>query len=321
MRKAGARMEQHSIRLREVVDRIGLQPVRLSEDYEEKELIDPNVNRPGLQLTGFYNFFNRHRVQLIGKIETAYLSQFSTVVVRDKFEALMSKHIPAVVVCHDMGIREECLEMADRYDINVFRTERDTSETFAAMQSILRESLAPRITRHGVFVEIYGEGVLIQGDSGVGKSEAAIELIKRGHRLIADDAVEIKRISTDALVGSAPELIRYYIELRGIGIIDVRQIFGTGAVKMSDRIELVVTLENWEDGRPYDRLGGDEQYTEILGVKVPCMTIPVRPGRNLAVILEVAAMNNRHKKMGYNTTEELIRRMDSHFVKSVGETE
>ncbi|MBQ3405114.1 MAG: HPr(Ser) kinase/phosphatase [Oscillospiraceae bacterium] len=314
-------MGQNSIKLKEVVERLGLQPVRLSEDFETKELIDPNVNRPGLQLTGFYSFFNRHRVQLIGKIETAYLSQFSTMVVRDKFEDLMSKHIPAVVVCHEMGVRSECLEMAERYDINVFRTDRDTSETYAAMQSILRESLAPSITRHGVFVEIYGEGVLILGDSGVGKSEAAIELIKRGHRLIADDAVEIKRISADALVGSSPELIRYYIELRGIGVIDVRQIFGTGAVKMSDRIELVVTLENWEEGKPYNRLGGDEQYMDILGVKIPCMTIPVRPGRNLAVILEVAAMNNRHKKMGYNTAEELIRRMDSHFDNNFGEIE
>ena len=218
--------------------------------------------------------------------------------------------ISALILCHDTQPMPELMELAEKYDRNLLSTKEDTSTFMADLISMLRNAMAPRVTLHGVLVEIYGEGVLIMGDSGVGKSETALELIKRGHRLIADDAVEIRRISRETLIGTAPELIRYYMELRGIGVINARHIFGVGAVKPESNVDLVVNFELWDDDKAYDRLGLETEYTSILGVNVPCVTIPVRPGRNLAVILELAAMNNRQKKMGYNAAVTLAQEHD-----------
>ncbi|MBR7082261.1 MAG: HPr(Ser) kinase/phosphatase [Oscillospiraceae bacterium] len=308
-------MEQYNVKLSTLCDQMKFQIVRKSVDYDDLKIYSTVINRPGIQLAGFYDLFDNNRLQLIGKIETAYLERFPPEVRRSKFEMLFSKKIPAIVICHDVEMLPECVEMAEKYDITVFKTNRDTSELLAAMIIYLKDCLAPRITRHGVFVEVYGEGILMLGESGVGKSEAAIELLKRGHRLIADDAVEIKKIGSSSLVGSAAEHIRYYMELRGIGIIDVRRIFGTGSVKISEKIDLVVNLEAWKDDLTYDRLGIEQQYTDILGVSVPFLSIPVKPGRNLAVILEVAAMNNRQKKMGFNAAREFTEQLDDFFDK------
>ena len=305
--------QAHSVKLKTIAEQLHFQIVRESADYEHIEISNVNLNRPGLLLAGYCDYFDDDRIQLIGLIETAYLQQFTPEERLARFENLMAKKIPALIICHDVETMPECLEMAEKYDITLFKTNTDTSELMANLIGFLREQLAPRITRHGVLVEIYGEGVLLLGESGVGKSEAAIELVKRGHRLIADDAVEIKRIDSRTLQGTAPELIRYYIELRGIGVIDLRRIFGSGAVKLHETIDLVINIESWQEGMTYDRLGANEQYTNILGVDVPFLTIPIKPGRNLAVILEVAAMNNRQKKMGYNSAKEFTDRINHHF--------
>ncbi len=307
-------MEQsYSASVKKMSERMKLEVVRASTDFDNAVIKVAALHRAGLQLTGFYDFFDPERIQVIGLSEAAYLEQFSKKERRAKFNQLMEQQIPALLLTHGVEATEECLESAEKYDIPVLRSMVDTSQITANIVGYLRSEMAPRITRHGVFVEVYGEGLLILGESGVGKSEAAVELIKRGHRLIADDAVEIKRVGTGQLIGSAPDLIRYYIELRGIGVIDVRRIFGAGAVKLSDKIDIVVHLEAWKDGYTYDRLGANEQYTSILGVDVPFVKIPVTPGRNLAVILEVAAMNNRQKKMGYNSAKEFTERINQHF--------
>ena len=242
-------------------------------------------------------------------METTYVESFEPKQRFEIFERLFATGIPAMIVSRNMDIFPECMEAAKKYNVPLLRTNEFTSTIINAIVASLKVSLAPRITLHGVLIEIYGEGVLLLGDSGVGKSETAIELVKRGHRLIADDAVEIKRVSDKTLVGTSPDVIRYFIELRGIGIVDVRRIFGVGSVKLTEKIELVINLENWEEGKQYDRLGLDGQTTSILDIRVPSLTIPVKPGRNLAVIIEVAAMNNRYKKMGYNAAKELQERM------------
>ncbi|MEG2377257.1 MAG: HPr(Ser) kinase/phosphatase, partial [Clostridia bacterium] len=228
-------------------------------------------------------------------------------------ERLLKENIPMIVITRGMELSEEFIEIAKRNDTPILRTEEQTSNFMAAIIAYLNVCLAPRITRHGVLVEVYGEGLLLLGESGVGKSETAIELVKRGHRLIADDAVELKRVSAKTLVGNAPEIIRHFIELRGIGVVDVRRIFGMGAIKPTEKVDLIINLEVWQDAKHYDRLGMDSEYTTILGVSIPSLTVPVKPGRNLAVILEVAAMNNRHKKMGYNAAQELTQRINEHF--------
>jgi HPr kinase/phosphorylase len=265
-----------------------------------------------MQLTGFYDYFDARRMQIIGRVETTYLETLSLEDREKAFEKFMEYPIAGLVICHECAPFEECIEAAKKYDRNVFITEQDTSEFMALLIAKLHRHLAPRITRHGVLVEVYGEGVLITGESGMGKSETALELVKRGHRLIADDAVEIKIVGRDSLVGSAPELIRYYMELRGIGIINVRHIYGVGAVKPETSIDLVVHLEPWDEKKAYDRLGLTDETTEILGVVRPLITIPVMPGRNLAVIMELAAMNNRQKKMGFNAAETLAGEIDAH---------
>ena len=301
---------KYSVKLSALAEEHMLTPVYLPDDYESKEIITPEVSRPGLQLSGFYQYFDETRIQIMGRVETAYLDCLHPIDRRRCFQSLMMRHIPALVVCHRRVPHEETLEMARQYEVPVFTTDTPTSEFMSHLIDSLNYHLAPREIRHGVLVEVHGEGILILGESGIGKSETALELIKRGHRLIADDAVEIKRTSHKTLLGSPLEMTRYFMELRGIGIINVRYIYGVGAVKPSENIDLVVTLESWETETPIDRLGIDTEEIEILDTRVPHVRIPVRPGRNLAVILELAAMNNRQKKMGYNSAIELVDRHD-----------
>lgn len=307
-------MEQtYSVKLKTLAEDTDLQIIRRSSDFDRITISNDALNRPGLQLAGFWEYFVPDRIQLIGRIETTYLSTFTPEERTRRYEELLSRRIPALIFCHGLSPSPECLAVADKYDVSILSSQIDTFELLAILIGHLKQYLAPRITRHGVFVEVYGEGLFLTGESGVGKSEAAIELIKRGHRLIADDAVEIKRVDSKTLIGSAPELIRYLIELRGIGIVDVRRIFGSGAIKLSEHIDLVINIENWKDNMSYDRLGTESMETTILGVKVPYITIPIKPGRNLAVILEVAAMNNRQKKMGYNSALEFTERLERHY--------
>ena len=276
---------------------------------DDLKVVCSEINRPGLAMIGFYDFFEKDRIQILGKAEISYAEQITAEERKKAFDALAEKKIPAVVVTRGQKIPPELTESCTKYGIPLFLTNMSTSRFTAALISYLNVELAPRITRHGVLVEVYGEGILILGESGVGKSEAAIELVKRGHRLVADDAVEIKRVSDRTLVGSSPDVIRHFIELRGIGIVDVRRIFGMGAIKETEKIDLVINLEIWNDKKYYDRLGLVTEYAEILDIEVPCLNIPVRPGRNLAVVIEVAAMNNRQKKFGYNPAEELNKRL------------
>ena len=302
---------KYTVLLRTIAEEHGLQVLHASRDYETKKIVTYDVNRPAMQLAGFYNYFDPERIQIIGRVESTYLDTLSDADRLAAFERFMQYDIAALVICHGVQPFPECLEAAEKYDRTVFITPEDTSEFQAGLISSLRSHLAPRTTVHGVLVEIYGEGVLLTGDSGIGKSETALELIKRGHRLIADDAVEIKKVGRDRLVGDAPEMIRYYMELRGIGVVNVRRIYGIGAVKPESGIDLVVHLEPWEEGKAYDRLGLTSESEVILGVEIPRVTIPVRPGRNLAVILELAAMNNRQKKLGYNAAEALAASHDA----------
>lgn len=302
---------KYSVKLKTIVEENNLAPLRTSADYETRMLTTADINRPALQLAGFYNYFDPSRLQIIGRVESTYLELKSEEERRASFEELMSYDIPALVICHGAAEFPECLEAAEKFDRNVLVTDDDTSDFMSNVIRSLHVHLAPRTTMHGGLIEVHGEGLLIMGDSGVGKSETALELIKRGHRLVADDAVDIKRIDKNMLVGTAPELIRYYMEVRGVGVIDVRYLYGVGAVKPETAIDMVVNLENWDDNKAYDRLGLTEETQEILGVTVPSVTIPVRPGRNLAVILELAAMNNRQKKMGYNAAETLANDHDA----------
>ena len=296
---------KYSVKLKTIAEEFKLTPLNLASDYETALVTTADLNRPALQLTGFYNYFDPHRIQIMGRVESTYLDSISIEERYRTFERFMQYDIAGLVICHGVPAFPECIEMARKYDRNVFITDVDTSELQADLIHALKKYLAPRVTLHGVLVEIYGEGVLLMGDSGIGKSETALELIKRGHRLIADDAVEIKRVNRDLLTGSAPELIRYYMEVRGIGVINVRHLYGMAAVKPESTVDLVVQMESWEEGKAYDRLGLTDESTEILGLTLPQVTIPVRPGRNLAVIMELAAMNNRQKKMGYNAAQAL----------------
>ena len=302
---------KYSVKLKTVVEEHHLRPLHTSKDYETALLTTADVNRPALQLAGFYNYFDPHRLQMIGHVESTYLGSLSSEERLRAYERFMQYDIAALVICHGVKPSPECVAMAEKYDRNLFITDEDTSEFMAGVIVSLHRHLAPRCTIHGVLVEIYGEGVLLLGDSGIGKSETALELIKRGHRLIADDAVEIRKVNHQRLHGAAPEMIRYYMELRGIGVINVRHIYGVGAVKPEGGIDLVVLMEPWVDGKAYDRLGLTEETETILGVELPKVTIPVRPGRNLAVILELAAMNNRQKKMGYNAAVALTEAHDA----------
>ncbi len=301
--------EHFTIPLSSVVDEFQFEKLYTSTDYDDILVTCAEVNRPGLQIVGFFDYFDNHRLQILGKVELTYLSQFPYEKRYNLLKPLFSKNIPAIIITRAMQAGPEIIELAKENNVTLLRTEQSTSSLMSALIGYLNVQIAPRMTRHGVLVEVYGEGILIMGESGVGKSETAIELLKRGHRLVADDAVEIKRVSDKTLVGSAPDIIRHFVELRGIGIIDVKEIFGIGAVKDTESIDLIIHLEPWVENKQYDRLGMVDEYTNVMGINIPSLTIPVKLGRNLAVIIEVAAMNNRQKRMGYNAAVELNNRL------------
>ena len=298
-----------SVPLQKIIDEFSLESIHMPEDPAGIYVSSADINRPGLQLSGFYHYFDKKRIQIFGKSENSFLYGFTEKEQTERVNALFEQSPPAVIVAHRLEIPIQFLAAAKKFAVPVLRTADSTSNFMAALISFLNVQLAPRITRHGVLVEVYGEGILLLGESGVGKSETAIELIKRGHRLIADDAVEIRRVSSKTLVGSAPENIRHFIELRGIGIINAREIFGMRSVKLTEKIDMIANLEIWDSAKVYDRMGLEDEMTTILGLTIPSVTIPVKPGRNLAVIIEVAAMNNRQKKMGYNAAHELLKRL------------
>ena len=300
----------YTVPLTQLVEEAGLSVCYRASDYEKIRITVEDVSRPGLPMAGFFDHFEPMRLQVMGTVEMSYLDKLSSEGRSIVFDRFFSYKIPALIIARGNMPHPECLEQAQKYDVTILLSSESTSYVVSFLITALKNHLAPRITRHGVLVDVYGEGMLLLGDSGIGKSEAAVELLKRGHRLIADDAVEIKKISETRLVGTAPELIRNYIELRGIGVINVRHIYGVGAVKPESGIDLVVRMENWVEGKAYDRLGLTSEYEDILGVKLPLVTIPVTPGRNLAVILELAAMNNRQKKMGFNAAEMLAAEHD-----------
>ena len=310
---------RYSVKLSLLVEEFGLKKVYTPPDFDSVRIVTPDLNRPGMQLVGFFSHFDNERIQLMGTVEIMYLKTLPSSERRKIFAELMKRHIPALIICHSMQVYPECLEMAEKYQVSLLTTELDTSVFEAELITTLNIYLGPRITRHGTMLEVYGEGILITGESGIGKSETAIELVKRGHRLIADDAVEIKKISYKTLFAESPPLIQHYIELRGIGVVDVMRLFGMGAIKSRQELDLIINIETWQEGMMYDRLGLDNQYTTLLGVQVPIMKIPVKPGRNLAVIIEVAAMNNRQKKLGFNSAQEFTERINRHFAESMKE--
>ena len=303
----------YSVPLKELVREFDLNIDYAATDYDVIRLTVADLSRPGLQLAGYFNHFEPVRLQVMGNVEVSYLEKLSPSERMLAFDRLFSYKIPGVVMARDARPDPECLAMAKKHNITILRTKKATSDIIAGIIAYMSAALAPRITRHGVLMEVYGEGILLIGESGIGKSEAAVELLKRGHRLIADDAVEIRRVSGDALVGNAPELIRNYIELRGIGIVNVAKLFGMGAVKSENNIDMVVNIVPWKTQEVYDRLGLEDQYMDILGIKIPMYTIPITPGRNLAVILEVAAMNNRQRQMGYNSAKEFTDQINRQF--------
>lgn len=298
--------QDYSVSLAKIIDVHRLEVVYLPKSAEEIFIKTNEVNRPGIALTGYTDYFDSLRIQILGWTELGFLLNMSD---EEREKALgywLSLKPAAAVITRGLEIPDYLVTACEKYEVPLLKTDDETSPFLAALIEFLNKELAPRVTRHGVLVEVYGEGVLITGDSGAGKSEAAIELIKRGHRLIADDAVEIRKIGDNTLQGNSPSNIRHFVELRGIGIIDARRIFGMGAVKLSEKIDMVIQLEAWDSTKAYDRLGLDNEYAKILGVKVPAITVPITPGRNLAVIVETAAMNNRQKKMGYNAAKDLM---------------
>ncbi len=302
----------------QIKEQFKLQVLTPDIDYKNRKITECDVNRPALQLAGFFDYFDPTRLQIIGKVEYTYLEKVSPEERAHKIKRLMSyKQIPCIVICRDeIEPFPEMLECARNNGIPIFKTDLPTTSFLAEANRWLHVELAPRISMHGVLVDIYGEGILITGESGIGKSETALELVRRGHRLVADDAVEIKRVSANTLLGSAPEVIRHFIEVRGIGIVDIKQIFGVGSVKEMKNIDLIIKLELWDQNKQYDRLGLTNEYTDILGIKVVTNAIPVRPGRNIAIICETAAINFRQKKMGYNAAEALNDRVMNNLQKN-----
>ena len=298
--------EVYTIPLSKIIHELQLETAFLPKSADDILIKSRDVVRPGMELNGYHEYFDPNRIAVLGRAEMYMLESLKPERRAMALDSYLSLKPPAVIVARGIDPGKDFMEIAETYHVPVLRTTESTSNVVASLVAYLNVELAPRITRHGVLVEVYGEGILLVGDSGVGKSETAIELIKRGHRLIADDAVEIRRVSSKSLVGQSPENIRHFIELRGIGIINARRIFGMGAVKLQEKIDMCINLEIWDATKVYDRMGMDSEYTEILGIKVPVMTIPVKPGRNLAIIIEVAAMNNRQKKMGYNAAYELL---------------
>ena len=312
--------DMHYVPLTTLVKDFHLEVAYASTDYESIRLTVEEVTRPGLQLAGYFDHFEPIRLQVMGNVEASYLQKLTASERAITFDRLFSYKVPALLIARNIMPDPQCLEMAKKHNITLLRSKEVTSTIVSDIIAYLNASLARRMTRHGVLVEVYGEGLLLIGDSGIGKSEAAVELLKRGHRLIADDAVEIRKVG-GSLVGTAPELIRNYIELRGIGIVNVAKLFGMGAVKAENEIDLVVNIVPWDKHQTYDRIGVEEQYMDIMGVDIPMNTIPITPGRNLAVILEVAAMNNRQRKMGYNAALEFTQQIDRHQEKILSENQ
>lgn len=311
-------IETYSVPLSTLVKEFHLELAYASADYESIRLTVEDVARPGLQLAGYFDHFEPMRLQIMGNVEISYIDKKPPEERAVIYDRLFSYKPPALLIARNLHVDEQCLAMAKKHSITILRSPEPTAPLASSIISFLKSELAPRITRHGVLVEVYGEGLLLMGDSGVGKSETALELLKRGHRLIADDAVEIRKVTNSRLIGTAPELIRNYIELRGIGIINVAKLFGMGSVRTSKEINLVVNIVPWNTQEAYDRLGLEDQYTEILGVKIPMNTIPITAGRNLAVILEVAAMNNRQRSLGYNAAQEFTDQINKHFEMNSG---
>lgn len=301
--------DSYSVKLSSIIDEFKLETLYLPDLPDNIFVTCSRVNRPGLQMVGFYDHYEQARLQIIGKVENLFIQGMDPAERKRRLGDFFRSCPVGVIFTTSIEVGADFIELAEKYRVPLMRTSTRTSEFMAALIAYLNVALGPRITRHGVLVEVYGEGILLLGDSGVGKSETAIELLKRGHRLIADDAVEIKKVSATTLVGRAPEIIRHYVELRGVGIVDVRRLFGMGAVKESEKIDLVINLEEWDNSKMYDRLGLDEHTDNILGIDVPSITLPVSSGRNLSVVIEVAAMNNRQKRMGYNTAKEFNKRL------------
>ncbi len=306
----------HGVKLSELAEKMELKNLTPTVELKGKEVSIPEVNRPALQLSGFFDHFDSDRVQIIGYVEYTYLQTLDYERKIKIYDELVSYKVPCIVYSRNLEPDKELIEKASKQDIPIFQTEKQTSGFMAELIRWMNVKLAPCISIHGVLVDVYGVGVLIMGESGIGKSEAALELIKRGHRLVTDDVVEIRRVSDETLVGSAPDITRHFIELRGIGIVDVKSMFGVQSVRETQNIDLVITLEDWSREKEYDRLGLEESYTEFLGNKVVCHNIPIRPGRNLAIIVESAAVNHRQKQMGYNAAQELYKRVQENLAKN-----
>ena len=308
----------YSVKLNKVIEKFNLKNLTPEVDTKKIVIKQTDVNRPALQFAGYFEYFDYSRTQLLGKVEYSYLKMHDDDYIREMTEKIFKAGIPCMIFCRGLEPRPLFMELGNKYGVPVLATDDGTSSFFSELNRFLKIELAPRISIHGVLVDVFGEGVLITGESGIGKSEAALELVKRGHRLVSDDVVEIKKTNNDELIGTAPDITRYFIELRGIGIIDVKEIFGIGAVKDTENIDMIIHLEPWEEGKQYDRLGMVDEYTNIMGINVPSLTIPVKLGRNLAVIVEVASMNNRQKRMGYNAAVELNNRLMSQMESQLG---
>ena len=306
---------ENYVKLSKVVEKLNLKNLTPDVDMTEKKVMVPDINRPALQLTGFFEHFAYERVQLIGCVEYTFLENMEEDEKEKIYDMLLSYKIPCIIFCRNLKPDDSLIEKANKANVPVFSTETPTSAFSAEIIRWLNVELAPCISIHGVLVDVYGVGVLIMGESGIGKSEAALELIKRGHRLVSDDVVEIRKVSDETLVGTAPDITRHFIELRGIGIVDVKMLYGGQSVRETQNIDLVITLEEWDRDKEYDRLGLEEQYTEFLGNKVVCHQLPIRPGRNLAIIVETAAINHRQKSMGYNAAQELYKRVQQNMTK------
>lgn len=304
-----------SVTIEKLADKMHLTNLVPSISMEGKKIVTSEINRPALQLTGYFDHFYSERVQIIGYVEYTYLEHLPRETKLPIYEKFLSYHVPCVIYTTMTEPDEDMLRLAEQYEVPVFSTKMTTSSFMAEVIRWLNVELAPCISIHGVLVDVYGEGVLIMGESGIGKSEAALELIKRGHRLVTDDVVEIRKVSDETLIGSSPDITRHFIELRGIGIIDVKTLFGVESVKNTQSIDLVIKLEEWDREKEYDRLGLEEEYTEFLGNRVVCHNIPIRPGRNLAIIVESAAVNHRQKQMGYNAAQELYKRVQENLAK------
>ena len=305
----------YGVTITELINKMGLKNLTPELDTDKIVVAHPEVNRPALQLTGFYSHFDNERGQMLGNVEIAYLQSLPIERRKAMYDKLISSKIPCILFCRNLMPEEWVTELCNHYGVACLVSEKTTSDVMAEVIRWMKVKLAPCISIHGVLVDVFGEGVLITGESGIGKSEAALELIKRGHRLVSDDVVEIRKVSDETLIGSAPDITRYFIELRGIGIIDVKTLFGVESVKNTQSIDMVIQLEEWDKDREYDRLGMEDQYTEYLGNRVVCHKIPIRPGRNLAIIVESAAVNYRQKKMGYNAAKELYNRVQANMAK------